>query len=82
MAAHRCLRAGRSDHTLQSTELVHEAYLRLAGGGPLRTENRVHFVAIAARLMRQILVDYAPHRGAEQGQGQLANHRPSVPAAH
>ena len=64
LAAHRCLRAERSDHTLQSTELVHEAYLRLAGDHPLPTENRAHFVAIAARLMRQILVDYARRRGA------------------
>lgn len=64
LAAHRCLRAERADHTLQSTELVHEAYLRLAGDHPLPTENRAHFVAIAARLMRQILVDYARRRAA------------------
>jgi RNA polymerase sigma factor (TIGR02999 family) len=64
LAARRCLRAERSDHTLQSTELVHEAYLRLAGDRPLPMENRTHFVAIAARLMRQILVDYARRRNA------------------
>jgi RNA polymerase sigma factor (TIGR02999 family) len=64
LAARRCLRAERSDHTLQSTDLVHEAYLRLAGDRPLPTENRTHFVAIAARLMRQILVDYARRRNA------------------
>jgi RNA polymerase sigma factor (TIGR02999 family) len=64
LAARRCLRSERSDHTLQSTELVHEAYLRLAGDHPLPTENRAHFVAIAARLMRQILVDYARRRNA------------------
>jgi RNA polymerase sigma factor (TIGR02999 family) len=64
LAARRCLRAERSDHTLQSTELVHEAYLRLAGDRPLSTENKAHFVAVAARLMRQILVDYARRRGA------------------
>jgi hypothetical protein len=52
LAAHRCLRAERADHTLQSTELVREAYLRLAGDRPLPTENRAHFVAIAAKLMR------------------------------
>lgn len=63
-AAHRCLRAERRDHTLQSTALVHEVYLRLAGQGPLPTENRAHFVAMAARLMRQILVDYARRRRA------------------
>jgi RNA polymerase sigma factor (TIGR02999 family) len=64
LAARRCLRAERPDHTLQSTELVHEAYLRLAGDRPLSTENKAHFVAIAAKLMRQILVDYARRRAA------------------
>jgi len=49
---------------LQSTELVHEVYLRLAGDRPRLIENRAHFVAIAAKLMRQILVDYARRRGA------------------
>jgi RNA polymerase sigma factor (TIGR02999 family) len=63
-AAHRCLRAERPDHTLQSTELVHEVYLRLAGDRPRLIENRAHFVAIAAKLMRQILVDYARRRAA------------------
>ncbi len=64
LAAHRCLRAERPDHTLQSTELVHEVYLRLAGDRPPLTINRAHFVAIAAKLMRQVLVDYARRRGA------------------
>lgn len=64
LAARRCLRAERPDHTLQSAELVHEAYLRLAAGQPLSTEDRTHFVAIAARLMRQVLVDYARRKGA------------------
>lgn len=63
-AAHRCLRAERSGHTLQSTALVHEVYLRLAGQGPMPTENRAHFVALASRVMRQILVDYARRRRA------------------
>ncbi len=64
LAARRCLRAERPDHTLQSAELVHEAYLRLAAGQPLSTDDRTHFVAIAARLMRQVLVDYARRKGA------------------
>lgn len=64
LAARRCLRSERVDHTLQSTELVHEAYLRLAGNQPVSIENRAHFVAIAARLMRQILVDHARRRSA------------------
>lgn len=62
LAARRCLRAERPDHTLQSTELVHEVYLRLAGNHAPPAENRAHFVAIAAKLMRQILVDYARRR--------------------
>jgi RNA polymerase sigma factor (TIGR02999 family) len=64
LAARRCLRSERPDHTLQSTELVHEAYLRLAGDRPLSTESKAHFVAVAAKLMRQILVDYARRRAA------------------
>jgi RNA polymerase sigma factor (TIGR02999 family) len=64
LAARRCLRGERADHTLQSTELVHEVYLRLAGERPVSTENRAHFVAVAAKLMRQILVDYARRRRA------------------
>ncbi len=64
LAAHRCLQSERLDHTLQSTELVHEAYVRLAGHEPAVAINRAHFVAIAAKLMRQVLVDYARRRGA------------------
>jgi RNA polymerase sigma factor (TIGR02999 family) len=62
--AHRYLRHERPDHTLQSTALVHEAYLRLQERGAQEFENRAHFFAIAAQLMRQILVDYARHRNA------------------
>jgi RNA polymerase sigma factor (TIGR02999 family) len=69
-AAHRCLRAERPDHTLQSADLVHEAYLRMAAGEPPPTNDRAHFLAIAARLMRQILVDYARRRAtARRGPG-------------
>jgi RNA polymerase sigma factor (TIGR02999 family) len=63
-------RRERSDHTLRSTALVHEAYLRLVHHGPIDTENRAHFVPIAAHLMRQILVDYSRHhRAAKRGAG-------------
>ncbi|HYL92469.1 MAG TPA: sigma-70 family RNA polymerase sigma factor [Alphaproteobacteria bacterium] len=66
--AHHYLRGERSGHTLQTTALVHEAYMRLAKQGPFQTQNREHFVAVAARLMRQILVDYArSHRAAKRG---------------
>ena len=61
--AGRCL-AGQHNQTLQSTALVHEAYLRLVGQDRLRVENRAHFFGIAALLMRQILVDHARKRGA------------------
>jgi RNA polymerase sigma factor (TIGR02999 family) len=67
--AHYHLHAERPDHTLQSTALVHEAYLRLMGGQPKHFENRAHFIAIASRLMRQVLVDYARERRAGKRQG-------------
>jgi RNA polymerase sigma factor (TIGR02999 family) len=62
--AHHYLQGERSDHTLQTTALINEAYLRLVQQGPFRTQNRGHFVAVAATLMRQILVDYARSRQA------------------
>ncbi len=62
--AHGMLRAERRGHTLQSTALVHEAYLKLAKQGPPEVQNRSHFFAVAAKLMREILVDYARSRGA------------------
>lgn len=58
------LRNERSDHTLQSAALVHEAYLRLAKREPMRFENRAHFLAVCAQLMRQILVQHARRRNA------------------
>lgn len=64
------LRQERPDHTLQSTALVHEAYLRLVKQAPAEVENRAHFLAVASRLMRQILVDHARgHRAAKRGGG-------------
>src|SRR5262245_47150599 len=62
--AHGYLRREHPGHTLQSMALVHEAYLRLVDQTPSDIHDRSHFVAIAARLMRQILVDYARSRGA------------------
>ncbi|MFL6228386.1 MAG: sigma-70 family RNA polymerase sigma factor [Pyrinomonadaceae bacterium] len=57
--AHHYMSGERRGHTLQTTALVGEAYLRLAGHGGVRWQNRTHFLAIAARLMRRILVDHA-----------------------
>ena len=68
--AHCELRKERPDHTLQSTALVHEAYFRLVGQTLPQWESRTHFFAIAAQLMRQILVDYARrHRASKRGSG-------------
>lgn len=67
--AHHHLKSERVDHTLQSTALVNEAFLRLNGGNPVRLQNRAHFIAIASRLMRQILVDYARSRQAIKRDG-------------
>jgi RNA polymerase sigma-70 factor (ECF subfamily) len=61
----RILMSGeRSNHTLQPTALVHEAFLRLAKQTGVDWENRNHFYGIASRLMRQILVDHARHHAA------------------
>jgi RNA polymerase sigma factor (TIGR02999 family) len=68
--AHFQLRRERPDHTFQSSALVHEAYLRLIGINPPEFESRNHFFAIAAQLMRQILVDYArQHLAGKRGGG-------------
>jgi RNA polymerase sigma factor (TIGR02999 family) len=64
------LQQERPDHTLQSTALVHEAYLRLMKQRPAEIANRAHFLAVASRLMRQILVDHARgRRAAKRGGG-------------
>jgi RNA polymerase sigma-70 factor (ECF subfamily) len=62
--AHQYLRKERPNHTLQTTALVHEAYLRLAQHGLARIQNRAHFFAVSAQLMRQILIQYARRRRA------------------
>lgn len=57
--AHRYLRGERSNHTLQTTALINEAYLRLVGQNSVEWQNRAHFFGLAANMMRRILVDYA-----------------------
>ena len=64
--ASQYLRRERPDHTLQSTALVNEAYLKLVGQHSMRWQNRAHFFGIAAQLIRRILVDYARSRYAEK----------------
>ncbi|MDX9857569.1 MAG: sigma-70 family RNA polymerase sigma factor [candidate division Zixibacteria bacterium] len=65
------LRGERSDHTLNATAIVHEAYLKLVDQRNVTWQNRAHFMAIAAQAMRRILIDYARTRQAEKrGGGQ------------
>ena len=71
--AHYHLRRERNGHTLQTTALVHEVYLRLCSQNEPRWENRAHFFAVAARMMRRILVDYSRRRDAEK-RGPAAVH--------
>lgn len=62
--ARRCLFGQRANHSVQPTELVNEAFLRLAGVQGVNWQNRTHFMAMSARLMRRVLVDLARSRGA------------------
>ncbi len=64
--AHYHLRRERDGHTLQTTAVVHEVYLRLCGQADLQWQDRAHFFAVAARMMRRILVDYSRRRGAKK----------------
>jgi RNA polymerase sigma factor (TIGR02999 family) len=68
LARHQ-LRKERHDHTLQSTALVNEAYLRLIGQNSGQLNSRTHFLGVAAHVMRQILVDHARARGAAKRDG-------------
>jgi RNA polymerase sigma factor (TIGR02999 family) len=61
--AHKCIRRERPGHTLQTSALLNEAYLRLVDQKNIHWQDRAHFFGIAARLMRQVLVDYARKRG-------------------
>ncbi len=68
--ARRYLRRERSDHTLQPTALVHEAYLRLSRSVRFEWQDRAHFIGVAARTMRQILVGHAKRRDTlKRGKG-------------
>ena len=63
------LRKQRANHTLQTTALIHEAYLRFAGAQGVSVQDRNHFMALASRMMRQVLVDHARGRVAAKRQG-------------
>lgn len=68
--ANSYLQRERSDHTLVATALVHEAYLKLADSPSMTWHNRLHFVRVAARAMRRILVSYARQQQAQKRGGQ------------
>jgi RNA polymerase sigma factor (TIGR02999 family) len=69
--ARRLMSRERTGHTLQPTALVHEAYVRLAGERGMQWQNRAHFLAVTAQLMRFILVDHARRRGVAKRGGDL-----------
>ena len=68
--AHRVLRGERTDHTLNTTALVHEAYLRLVDHSRVEWTDRAHFFAVAARVTRRILVDYGRRQRAAKRGGE------------
>lgn len=67
--AHRRLRAERPGHTLNTTALVHEAYVRLVDRTRVEWNDRAHFFAVASRVMRHVLVDYARRKQAQKRGG-------------
>jgi RNA polymerase sigma-70 factor, ECF subfamily len=67
--ARRCLYGERANHSVQATELVNEAFLRLVDVQHIDWQNRTHFLAMSARLMRRVLVDLARSRGADKRGG-------------
>jgi RNA polymerase sigma-70 factor, ECF subfamily len=71
--AQRYMAGQRSDHTLQTSALVNEVYLRLVDCGQVRWRDRAHFFAVSAQLMRRILVDFARSRGYQKRGGGVAH---------
>ena len=69
--ARRYLRKERPEHTLETSALVNEAYLRLIDQTRVSWQDRAHFFAISSKIMRRILVDYAREKGAEKRGGRL-----------
>ena len=69
--AHRYMLRERAGHTLQTTALLNEAYIRLVDAGNVDWQNRAHFFAISANLMRRILVDFARSRGYQKRGGSV-----------
>jgi RNA polymerase sigma-70 factor, ECF subfamily len=71
--AHRRMRDERPAHVLQTTALIHEAYMRLIDITRVRWQNRAHFFAMSAQVMRRILVDAARERGARKRGGEISH---------
>jgi RNA polymerase sigma factor (TIGR02999 family) len=71
--AQRYMRRERPDHTLQATSLVNEAYLRLIDVNRVEFQNRAHFLALAAQMMRRILVEFARHRHRQKHGGRAVH---------
>jgi RNA polymerase sigma factor (TIGR02999 family) len=69
--AHRYMARERPGHTLQTTALVNEAYLRLVDAGKVNFQNRAHFFAVSAQLMRRILVEFARRHGSQKRGGEV-----------
>src|SRR5678815_915762 len=69
--ARRCLYGERANHSVQATELVNEAFLRLVDVQHVDWQNRTHFLAMSARLMRRVLVDLARSKRAEKRGGDI-----------
>lgn len=67
--ARRYLGRERRDHSVEATALVHEVYLKLFGNATIKWQNRAHFFAVSAQIMRHILVDYARSRRADKRGG-------------
>jgi RNA polymerase sigma factor (TIGR02999 family) len=78
--AHRYLAGERQNHTLQTSDLVHEAWVRLFSSAEISVHDRSHLVALMAKQMRRALVDYARHRNAAKGPGAAI--RVSLSASH
>jgi RNA polymerase sigma-70 factor, ECF subfamily len=80
--AHTYMRRERENHTLQTTALVHEAYARLAHAQGVRWQGRSHFFALAAKVMRRVLVDFArERRNLKRGGGKVLIPLDGFPAA-
>ncbi len=85
LRARQYMASERGSHTLQPTALVHEAFLRIFAGAAVEWQNRTHFLAIAARQMRRVLIDHGrEHRAAKRGFGwkvSLTDHDVASPEA-